>query len=140
MDICELSQYEDDVYGQMQVLMRALSTRCVFSKEQLKAVIDDDNSVLFVASDGGKIVGCATLCIFHSPTGSKASIEDVVVHDEYRGRGIGRALMECVLNRARSLAPIELHLTSKPARVAANALYQTLGFVRKETNAYMLSL
>ena len=140
MDICELSQYEDDVYGQMQVLMRALSTRCVFSKEQLKAVIDDDNSVLFVASDGGKIVGCATLCVFHSPTGTKASVEDVVVDEENQGRGIGRALMECVLNRARSLAPIELHLTSKPARVAANALYQTLGFVRKETNAYMLSL
>ena len=140
MDVYELTRCDEAVYGQMQALMRTLSTRCVFSKEQLKAVIDDDNSVLFVASDGGKIVGCATLCVFHSPTGSKASIEDVVVHDEYRGRGIGRALMECVLNRARSLAPIELHLTSKPARVAANALYQTLGFVRKETNAYMLSL
>lgn len=140
IDVYELTRCDDAVYGQMQALMRTLSTRCVFSKEQLKAVIDDDNSVLLVASEGGRIVGCATLCVFHSPTGTKASVEDVVVDEENQGRGIGRALMECVLERARSFAPIELHLTSKPARVAANALYRSLGFVRKETNAYTLSL
>ena len=89
MDICELSQYDDAVYGQMQALMRTLSTRCVFSKEQLKAVIDDDNSVLLVASEGGRIVGCATLCVFHSPTGTKGSVEDVVVDEENQGRGLG---------------------------------------------------
>ena len=85
-------------------------------------------------------MGCATLCVFHSPTGTKASVEDVVVDEEYRGRGLGRELMLGILERARRLAPIELHLTSKPARVAANALYQSLGFVRKETNAYTLCL
>jgi len=30
-----------------------------------------------------------------------------------------------------------LHLTSSPRRVAANGLYQSLGFVRYETNCYV---
>ena len=140
MEIYELTRCDDAVCGQMEVLMRALSARCTFSAEKLRAVIDDNNSVLLVASEGGRIVGCATLCVFHSPTGAKASVEDVVVDEEYRGRGLGRELMLGILERARRLAPIELHLTSKPARVAANALYQSLGFVHKETNAYTLCL
>ena len=62
MEIYELTRCDDAVCGQMEVLMRALSARCTFSAEKLRAVIDDNNSVLLVASEGGRIVGCATLC------------------------------------------------------------------------------
>ena len=39
--------------------------------------------------DDGHFIGCASLCIFHTPTGRKASIEDVVVGSGSRGQGIG---------------------------------------------------
>ena len=95
---------------------------------------------LYLLRDGGKIAGCATLCVFTSPTGRKASIEDVVVHSSFRGRGFGRLLMEHVLQEARREAPLEVHLTSRPSRVAANALYRSLGFTRRDTNAYVMVL
>ena len=135
MEIYELTRCDDVVCGQMEVLMRALSARCTFSAEKLRAVIDDDNSVLLVASDGFYLRRDGGL-LRHGAR----PWPDMVVDEEYRGRGLGRELMLGILERARRLAPIELHLTSKPARVAANALYQSLGFVRKETNAYTLCL
>lgn len=48
--------------------------------------------------------------------------------------------MEYVLEQAKAFAPIELHLTSNPMRFAANRLYQSLGFQRKETNCYQMSI
>ena len=36
--------------------------------------------------------------------------------------------------------PIDLRLTSNPSRTEANALYQALGFVRRETNVYEMKL
>lgn len=100
----------------------------------------DTNSHLYVIIDQDHIVGCATLCVFHSPSGSKASIEDVVVSSDYRGQHLGKKLMEYVLEQARQFAPIELHLTSNPKRFAANKLYQSLGFQKKETNCYRMMM
>lgn len=139
MMITELTFYSPDAYAQIAKLMGQLSQRCVFDEEKLRAVTEDANCHLYVCTNtGGEIVACATLCVYVSPTGRKASVEDVVVSEDCRGRHIGRDLMLYVLERARELAPIELHLTSKPVRVAANALYRSVGFLKKETNAYQM--
>lgn len=117
-----------------------LSDRVNFTQTDLMLVLKDSNCHLYVILDGERIVGCATLCVFHSPTGTKGSIEDVVVSSAYRGQHLGKRLMEYVLEQAKKFAPIELHLTSNPMRVAANHLYQSLGFQKKETNCYQLSI
>lgn len=129
------AQFED-----LKQLMSELSDRVNFTQTDLMLVLKDSNCHLYVILDGDHIIGCATLCVFHSPTGTKASIEDVVVSSAYRGQHLGRQLMEYVLEQAKSYAPIELHLTSKPKRIAANKLYQSLGFQKKETNCYQLFL
>ena len=48
--------------------------------------------------------------------------------------------MEYVLEQAKAYAPIELHLTSNPMRVATNKLYHSLGFQKKETNCYHMTI
>lgn len=103
-------------------------------------VLKDSNCHLYAILDGERIVGCVTLCVFHSPTGTKASVEDVVVSSAYRGQHLGKQLMEYVLEQAKAFAPIELHLTSNPMRVAANKLYQSIGFQKKETNCYQMCI
>lgn len=40
------------------------------------------------------------------------------------------------LNALRSLGAAGVELTSRPSRVAANGLYRSLGFTRRETNVY----
>ena len=50
--------------------------------------------VLLVARIDGQIVGTPTLVTFPIPTGLRAWIEDVVVDEAGRGRGVGAALRE----------------------------------------------
>jgi ribosomal protein S18 acetylase RimI-like enzyme len=49
--------------------------------------------------------------------------------------------MEHLIDYARTeLKEVDIYLTSRPQRVAANELYQSLGFRRKETNVYKLEI
>lgn len=140
MEIQELRNYTQTQFDDLKHLMSELSDKVNFTQTDLMLVLKDTISHLYVILDDEHIVGCATLCIFHSPTGTKASIEDVVVSSDYRGQHLGKKLMEFVLDQARQFAPIELHLTSNPKRVAANKLYQSLGFQKKETNCYRMMI
>lgn len=138
MQISELTTYTQTAFVQIAPLMKQLSERCVFTEEKLKATVEAPNCHLYVLEDGGVIIGCATLCFFHSPTGRKASVEDVVVSEVFRGQHLGRQLVEHLIAEAEKHAPVELHLTSNPKRIVANKLYQALGFERKETNCYVM--
>lgn len=136
----ELCSWDSADYPCFVELMRQLDPLRTVTEEMLRNVVSAENSHLFVARDGMRIVGCATLCVYDSPTGRKASVEDVVVLDACRGRHLGRRLMEAVLEEARRHAPLEVHLTSRPSRAAANAMYARMGFALRETNAYRLDL
>lgn len=140
MEIQELQHYTQSQFEDLKQLMSELSDRVNLTQTGLMLVLKDSNSHLYVIFDRERIIGCATLCVFHSPTGTKASIEDVVVSSAYRGQYLGKKLMVYVLEQAKAYAPIELHLTSNPMRVAANKLYQSLGFQKKDTNCYQMSI
>lgn len=96
-----------------------------------------------LASDGetrGDIVGTLTLVVFRIPTGMRAWIEDVVVDESARGRGVGESLTEHALDVARDAGAKTVDLTSRPSRDAANRLYQRLGFTLRDTNVYRYDL
>ena len=105
-------------------------------REGLQSIVDDRDSVLYVARIGGQIVGSLTLATYRIPTGLKAWIEDVVVDEAARGRGIGEALSVAALEEARRRGAKDLNLTSRPSREVANRLYLRLGFQLRDTNVY----
>jgi ribosomal protein S18 acetylase RimI-like enzyme len=78
--------------------------------------------------------------LFRIPTGVRAWIEDVVVDGDARGLGVGQALNEMALDRARQAGATTVDLTSRPSREAANRLYQRIGFVERTTNVYRYDL
>ena len=103
----------------------------------LRAIVESDASTLLIARDeSGSIVGSMTLAMFRIPTGLRAWIEDVVVDESARGKGVGRLLNERALEIARDAGARTVDLTSRPSRDAANRLYRRLGFVERETNVY----
>ncbi|HLW94202.1 MAG TPA: GNAT family N-acetyltransferase [Solirubrobacteraceae bacterium] len=96
---------------------------------------------LLVARDeAGTVIGMLTLALFPIPTGTRAWIEDVVVDESARGRGIAAALTQRALDLARGEGARTVDLTSRPDRDAANRLYARLGFKRRETNVYRYEL
>ena len=110
------------------------------SRDEVIEMIESEASVLFAAEHDGTIVGLLTLVLFRIPTGMRAWIEDVVVDSEARGLGVGRALNEMALDRARQGGATTVDLTSRPSREAANRLYQRIGFVPRSTNVYRFEL
>jgi len=110
------------------------------SRLLLQQIVDSEASTLFMAADDTGILGTLTLATFRIPTGLRAWIEDVIVDSEARGKGVGRLLSEAALDHARSLGAITVELTSRPSRVAANRLYQRIGFVARDTNVYRFTL
>jgi ribosomal protein S18 acetylase RimI-like enzyme len=85
-------------------------------------------------------VGTLTLALFRIPTGLRAWIEDVIVDNESRGKGIGEALTRAALVKAREAGARTVDLTSRPSRESANRLYVRVGFVLRETNTYRYDL
>ncbi len=139
--IHEVTEVDDDLVAAFARLIPQLSSsNPPPSAEQLEAIVESEASTLLVARDeNGTIVASMTLAMFRIPTGLRAWIEDVVVDNDARGRGIGRLINERAVEIARAAGATTIDLTSRPTREAANRLYQRMGFVLRETNVYRLT-
>ena len=69
MEIQELQTYTQAQFEDLKQLMSELSDRVNFTETDLTLVLKDSNCHLYAILDGERIVGCVTLCVFHSPTG-----------------------------------------------------------------------
>ena len=116
------------------------SSSAPISAQELEEIIESDTTVLFAARSGQEIVGLLTLAMFRIPTGVRAWIEDVVVDNQARGKGVGDALNRAALAEAERRGAKTVDLTSRPSREAANRLYQRLGFKQRDTNVYRYDL
>jgi ribosomal protein S18 acetylase RimI-like enzyme len=103
---------------------------------EIEAIVLSPACHLLVAADDDSILGSLTLVVFPIPTAVRAWIEDVVVDNAARGRGVGALLNLRAIELAQELGAKTVDLTSRPSREAANRLYQRLGFVARETNVY----
>lgn len=94
--------------------------------------LGDKSNHVFGAIDGeGQLAGIVTLRWERRPKSShKAFIFAMYVLPEYRGQGIGRALLETAIGRARELGLRQLNLSVVEANEAAVHLYESLGFER----------
>jgi ribosomal protein S18 acetylase RimI-like enzyme len=110
------------------------------SREQLEKVVACSTNTLFAARVNEQTVGTLTLTMLITPTGISGWIADVVVDAEIRGKGIGETLVREAIAQAQSLGARYVDLSSRPAREAANRLYQRIGFEKRETNYYRYTL
>lgn len=139
--ITQATHYSESLRQRLEELLNQLTPLpSTLSEQTLRAVLDDSASRLYLLEEENRVVGMLTLGIYHSPTGSKGWIEDVVVDDACRGRGYGRMLVAHAIEEAKMAGVAQLMLTSNPLRVAANKLYRAMGFQRKETNCYRREL
>ena len=107
---------------------------------RLLELVKNERAPMLVARDGQKIVGMGMIVIYNVPTEKRAWLEEIIVDEAYRGQGLGKRISNELLDIARKEHVDRVYLSSKPTRVAANKLYQKLGFEQKETNVYKLNL
>ena len=139
----EVIEVDDELVAAFERLTPQLSSSSPApGADELAAIVASPATVLFIARDvdTGQIVGSLTLALFRIPTGMRAWIEDVVVDEAARGKGVGSALNQAALDRARAMGAKTVDLTSRPSRDVANRLYKRIGFEQRETNVYRYTL
>ncbi len=79
-----------------------------------------------LARDKGAVVGCAALRKVNQTT---CELKRVYVRPIARGQSLGRRLVECMIRQAHSIGYTTMCLDVLPEFVAAQRLYESLGFV-----------
>jgi ribosomal protein S18 acetylase RimI-like enzyme len=136
----EVHTATEEVLAAMRRLVPQLSSSAApLEHADLAALADAGSTRLLMASIGGETVGTLSLVLYRIPTGRRAVIEDVVVDESARGHGVASALVAEALRLAAEGGARHVDLTSRPDREAANRLYVSLGFAKRETNVYRYS-
>jgi ribosomal protein S18 acetylase RimI-like enzyme len=130
-------ELSDDLADAFRRLLPQLSASApIPDAEAMKQIVSSPATTVLAARDDEGIVGLLTLAMFRAPTGLRAWIEDVVVDEAVRGRGIGEALTREAVRLAGERGARTVDLTSRPSREAANRMYEKAGFRKRETNGY----
>ena len=98
--------------------------------ERLSYWLPDPMSLILVAEQGGRVLGCLSLHAipYLERTGRWARIESLVVDQSGRGRGTGRALVAAAEDAARNWDCLAVEVTSLRTRADAHAFYQRMGY------------
>jgi GNAT superfamily N-acetyltransferase len=113
--------------------MDALPAGIDLTREILTDIVGQPARQLLVAEvDGGRVVGTVDVVVVTNLTHRGrpwAIVENVVVSEGHRRRGIGRALMQAAIGHARSMGCYKVQLLSAKHRDEAHQFYGSLGLV-----------
>lgn len=94
------------------------------------AEVEHGARVLLVAHEGGRVVGSAQLGLASKANARhRAEVQKLLVHSQWRGRGLGRALLSALEQAARRERRTLLVLDTRQGDVAEQ-LYLTHGYIR----------
>ncbi|SOD82042.1 GNAT family N-acetyltransferase [Spirosoma fluviale] len=132
---------EDDLWAIVQLLLDdtlgALRENAgtILSESYARAfdaIRSDPNQELSVAELNGEVVATFQVTFIQYLTyqgGRRAQIEAVRTHSAYRGRGIGKKIIDYPIQRARDKGCHLVQLTTDKRRPDAIRFYESLGFV-----------
>ncbi|NLO69901.1 MAG: GNAT family N-acetyltransferase [Porphyromonadaceae bacterium] len=141
MKVYQPKEATPELVSALERLLPQLDTSVeILTFKELDSLINDENTCFFVGEKDGQIMATISIVIYKIPTGEKAWIEDVIVDESVRGFGYGKKLMNFAIDFLRNKGISKVNLTSNPSRVAANKLYQSLGFKIRETNLYRMEI
>lgn len=91
----------------------------------LRELSDNQFAYYYVCLQGEKVLGYMGMWIIID----EAHITTIAVHPEYRGRYLGKILLEELMARAVALGADKITLEVRPSNLVAQRLYRRVGFV-----------
>lgn len=133
--------HESDVFHQRQAPDFLLDSGAPLrAEEYVTHLLNEDNGTIIVAEEEGSIVGLVQMAFYErrrEPTikiRPFAIIGDVVVTEERRGTGVGKALMAAAEAWARERGAVEIELGVWEFNDPAIGLYEAIGYrIRRHT-------
>jgi len=100
----------------------------------LSSQLDDPDTVLLVAEGEGHVRGYTYATVegydYMSLRGPAGVLNDIVVDASYRGRGIGRMLLEATMDELKARSVPRVVLSTAEQNEAAQHLFERSGFRR----------
>ncbi|MGL4781031.1 MAG: GNAT family N-acetyltransferase [Bacteroidales bacterium] len=140
IEVFEVQEATCESYSIVCHLLNQLTENNHLTYAKFQEIIKSDSSFLLFIKVGDSFVGMTTVTCYRALSGIKGWVEDVVIDNEYRGKGYSVKLLEHAIVFARNKGIEKLMLTSRPSRLVANNLYRKLGFTQRETNVYVMNL
>jgi len=115
----QLFRIEDDFIFDLNTQIRGL-----------RLLLKVPTASMFVAKIKNKVVGMITLqSLISTAMGEQVGlIEDLIVSTDYRGKGIGKSLLNSVINESERRGHTRLSLGTDIRNAAAIEFYRTYGF------------
>jgi GNAT superfamily N-acetyltransferase len=137
----QVTEATPEIYAALERLLPQLNSQLpIPTMEKLRAIVADPAVSLLVAREGEQIIGTTTVIVYTTPFWIKARLDEVVVDEAARGKGVGEALVKASLDLARNKGVEVVELQSGLQREAAQRLYVRMGFKLRETNVYRIVL
>ena len=91
--------------------------------------LNDPNSITMVVCEGNTIIGVASIHIIYKLSRTLGLIEDVAVEKDHRGKGIGKSLVEKLIEigKQKNCDKIVLNTSEKNSK-----FYEKIGFEKNE--------
>ncbi|MCD7708701.1 MAG: GNAT family N-acetyltransferase [Clostridiales bacterium] len=93
--------------------------------------IAGEGHIACVAYEDGEAAGCGSICLYDempspdNPSGRCAYLMNIYVREPFRGHGIGRSIVDWLVDRARERGITKIYLETTPG---ARRLYRETGF------------
>lgn len=84
-------------------------------------------ALLMAVAEGGTILGAAAMRPLPGP--GDCTLSGVIISEAARGKGLGRRLAACAIDRARAAGHRTMRVEAVEGDAAATALWQEFGFV-----------
>ena len=98
-----------------------------FSREQFVYLICRSKGTFYVVVEKERVIAYVSL-LFHAGT-RYLRIYSIAVHPDFRGKGLGQALMDQTIRTANECKAAKITLEVKVTNAAAIALYMKNGFI-----------
>ena len=127
----DIREYEKNDFDQVNSLL-------IESFSVPKKDVTGDFFCEFVATIGSEVVGYLLLTKVLNPILDRYYylVDYVCVDSEYRRLGVGKKLLEEAYDFAKKQSAIYLQLTCSTFRIAAHKLYESCGFVKRESDIF----
>lgn len=100
--------------------------RTPWTYEDLKNDLENPISRYLVMLDGDRLIGYGAFWLLME----EGHITNVAVLPQYRGRGLGKALMKALIQHASDSGARFMELECRASNEVARKMYHTLGFLR----------
>ncbi len=135
LEVCEAGI--QDVAGICELLTLLFAQEADFQPDLARqhrgvamVIGDRENGRFLILKESGHIIGTVSLLFLPSTAlgGKVALLEDMIIHPDKRGRGLGSLLLEQAIDTAKSLGCLRLTLLTDADNTAAQSLYKKHGF------------